>query len=130
MTDKYHTNYHNFRRLTQINPYLLPTQYETEIDRTTQIDYKAAAHELGQASPNAVRTALFEIKKKLRDGGAVIGSAEPDSPTAPKSTGGRKRKSPDQEPAKEKAKKVKTSEAKVADSDQDDTVQRSSVIVS
>jgi hypothetical protein len=65
---------------------------------------------------------LSEIKKKLRENGAVLGSEEPDSSTTPKSTPGRKRKSADVETANEKTKKVKTSEDKEVASDQDGTV--------
>ena len=105
-----------------MHPSFLPTHYAVQTDQTTQIDYKAAARELGQASPAAVRTALSDMKKKLRENGAVIGSAEADSPTTPKRTVGRKRKSPDPEPAKEKAKRVKTSEPKAEASDEDDAI--------
>jgi hypothetical protein len=62
-----------------------------QLNKPSKIDWNSVADELGQASPGAVRTAIFEIKKKLRDGGAVLNSnSTPASPAAATTKRGKK----------------------------------------
>jgi len=62
-----------------------------------------------------VRTALFEMKKKLRENGAVLSSTDPDPLTIAKRTGGQKRKRVDPETTTEKTKKIKAETEEPAD---------------